>query len=50
MTSEDAQARIAAQATRADRLAAATRVLDNSGPPERLEEQVRALWDVLLLG
>lgn len=47
MTPADAQARIAAQATRAERLAAATRVIDNSGSTDRLETQVRALWDVL---
>ena len=47
MTPTDAHSRIVAQATRADRLAAATRVIDNSGSPEQLEAQVRALWDVL---
>jgi dephospho-CoA kinase len=44
MTEADARARIAAQATREERLAVATHVLDNSGTPEQLAEQVRALW------
>jgi dephospho-CoA kinase len=45
MTEEDARARIAAQATREQRRAVATHVLDNSGTPEQLAEQVRALWE-----
>jgi dephospho-CoA kinase len=48
MSPEDAQARIASQATRAERLAAATRVIDNAGPREDLEPQVRALWLALV--
>jgi dephospho-CoA kinase len=44
MAEADARARIAAQATREERLAVATHVLDNSGTPEQLAEQVRALW------
>jgi dephospho-CoA kinase len=44
MTEEDARARIAAQATREQRRAVATHVLDNSGTPEQLAQQVRALW------
>ena len=44
MTEADARARIAAQATREQRRAVATHVLDNSGTPEELEQQVRALW------
>ena len=48
MTPEDARARIAAQASRADRLAVATRVLDNSGTRSDLERDVRALWTALL--
>jgi dephospho-CoA kinase len=47
MTEQDARARIAHQATRAARVAAATWVLDNSGSPEHLEAQVKALWDDL---
>jgi dephospho-CoA kinase len=45
MTEEDARARIAAQATREQRRAVATHVLDNSGTPEQLAQQVRALWE-----
>jgi dephospho-CoA kinase len=44
MTLEDARARIAAQADRAARIAAADVVIDNSGPPEALEDQVERLW------
>lgn len=44
MTREDAAARIAAQASRADRLAIADVVLDNSAEPAHLAEQVRQLW------
>jgi dephospho-CoA kinase len=44
MAEADARARIAAQATRSERLAAATHVIDNSGPPEALDTQVQALW------
>jgi dephospho-CoA kinase len=50
MTEEDARARIAAQATREQRRAVATHVLDNSGTPEQLEQQVRALWDGWAVG
>ncbi len=42
-----AQARIAAQASRATRLAAADVVIDNSGTPEELARQVDALWQRL---
>ena len=49
MDPEQARARLAAQATRADRLAVADVVLDNEGPLERLEPQVRSLWEQLLL-
>jgi len=45
MTEEDARARIAAQATREERRSVATHVLDNSGTPEQLAQQVRALWE-----
>jgi dephospho-CoA kinase len=48
MTAEDAQARMAAQATREVRLAAADMVLDNSGSPQDLVEQVDELWPRLL--
>ncbi|MBC3841943.1 dephospho-CoA kinase [Streptacidiphilus sp. 4-A2] len=44
----EAQARLDAQASREDRLAVADVVLDNEGPLERLEPQVRALWQELL--
>ena len=44
---EDARARVAAQADRADRLAVADRVLDNNGSPEQLRGQVDRLWDEL---
>lgn len=45
MTYEAARSRIAAQATREDRLAAADVVLDNSGNIQHLLEQVDRLWD-----
>ncbi|HSL37707.1 MAG TPA: dephospho-CoA kinase [Arthrobacter sp.] len=44
MTAADARARMAAQATRADRLAAADAVLDNSGAKEELRDAVDRLW------
>lgn len=44
LTISDAQARIDAQATRADRLAAADLVIDNSGSPEDLAAQVSQVW------
>ncbi|GAA4137276.1 dephospho-CoA kinase [Actinomadura keratinilytica] len=47
MAEEDARARIAAQATREQRLALAHRVIDNSGSLEELHAQVDALWDEL---
>ncbi len=40
----DARARIARQASREDRLAIATRVIDNSGDLAALDRQVDALW------
>ncbi len=46
-TREEALARIAAQATRADRLAAATHVLDNSGSRADLRDQVVAAFRAL---
>jgi len=42
-TREEALSRIEAQASRSDRLAAATYVLENSGTPEELREQVVAV-------
>jgi dephospho-CoA kinase len=44
MTEQEARARMAAQATREERLAIADLVVDNDGPLEALEPQVRALW------
>jgi len=43
----DARARIARQASREDRLATASVVVDNSGPPEALEGQVESVWQWL---
>jgi dephospho-CoA kinase len=45
MSEEEASARIAAQAPREQRLAAADVVLDNDGTPEELADQVAALWN-----
>jgi dephospho-CoA kinase len=47
MTEEDAQARMAAQATREERLAVADIVIGNDGPLEELETRVREVWDEL---
>ncbi|MEV4435371.1 dephospho-CoA kinase [Streptomyces sp. NPDC049585] len=47
MTPDEARARMAAQATRAQRLAVADVVLTNDGPLDALEPQVRALWEQL---
>jgi dephospho-CoA kinase len=44
MTETDARARMAAQASRPERLAAADVVIDNDGDLEALRAQVRALW------
>ena len=44
LTAEDARARMAAQATDEQRRAVADVVLDNSGTPERLAEQVDRVW------
>ncbi|MCY1674857.1 dephospho-CoA kinase [Pseudarthrobacter sp. SL88] len=49
MSAEAARARMAAQAPRETRLAAADVVLDNSGPLVHLLEQVDSLWDTRLL-
>ena len=45
MTTDEARSRMAAQAAREDRLAAADVVLDNSGSIEELLEEVDRLWD-----
>ncbi|MEU0301427.1 dephospho-CoA kinase [Streptomyces sp. NPDC006175] len=47
MTESDARARMAAQATREERLAVADIVIDNDGPLEDLEFQVRGVWSEL---
>jgi dephospho-CoA kinase len=44
LSAEDARARMAAQATREERLDAADYVLDNSGSPDHLRVQVDRLW------
>ncbi|MEW1722968.1 dephospho-CoA kinase [Streptomyces sp. NPDC093109] len=48
MTESEARERMAAQATREERRAAADLVIDNDGPLERLEPRVRAIWRDLL--
>ncbi|MFD4900869.1 dephospho-CoA kinase [Streptomyces sp. NPDC058411] len=47
MTESDARARMTAQATREERLAVADLVIDNDGPLEDLEPQVREVWSQL---
>ncbi len=47
MAEADARARIAAQASRAERLAVADHVIDNDGPRSALASQVDALWRAL---
>ncbi|WP_328945228.1 dephospho-CoA kinase [Streptomyces sp. NBC_00250] len=47
MVESEARARMAAQATRAQRLAVADLVIDNDGPLDALEPQVRKVWDEL---
>jgi dephospho-CoA kinase len=47
MPEGDARARMAAQAGREQRLAVADVVIDNDGPLEELEPQVRRLWEQL---
>ncbi|MFD7334624.1 dephospho-CoA kinase [Streptomyces violascens] len=49
MTPEEARARMAAQADRAQRLAVADLVVDNDGPLESLEPQVRKVWEELVV-
>jgi dephospho-CoA kinase len=46
MDEEDVRRRIAVQAARADRLAVADAVIDNSGSREDTEEQVDRLWEL----
>jgi dephospho-CoA kinase len=48
MTRAEAEARIGAQATREQRLAAADVVIDNSGSVTQLREQIDDVWSVLL--
>ena len=48
MRADDARARMARQVGRAERLARADVVIDNSGTPADLEAQVDALWPRLL--
>ena len=45
MSESDARARLAAQASRDERLAAADYVIDNEGAPEELEDQVSRVWE-----
>lgn len=47
MTENEARSRMAAQATREQRRAVADHVIDNDGPLEELEPQVRKLWQEL---
>ncbi|MDV5144896.1 dephospho-CoA kinase [Streptomyces sp. SBC-4] len=47
MDEAEARARMAAQATRAQRLAVADLLIDNDGPLDALEPQVRKVWDEL---
>ncbi|GAA2648644.1 dephospho-CoA kinase [Streptomyces lunalinharesii] len=47
MTPDEAAQRMAAQASRTDRLAVADLVIDNDGPLEALEPQVREVWERL---
>lgn len=47
MAREDAAARMAAQATRAERLAVADIVIDNDGSLEELRRRVREVWEEL---
>ncbi|MEV8402898.1 dephospho-CoA kinase [Streptomyces niveus] len=48
MAESEARSRMAAQATRERRTAAADLVIDNDGPLEKLEPQVRAVWEQLV--
>jgi dephospho-CoA kinase len=44
MREDDVRARIARQASREDRLARATHVIDNGGTRDALEAQVEMVW------
>ncbi|GAA3557739.1 dephospho-CoA kinase [Streptomyces osmaniensis] len=48
MTEEDARARMAAQATRGQRLEIADIVIDNDVPLEELQRRVKDVWDELV--
>jgi len=48
LTDEDARSRVAAQASRAERLAAADFVIDNSGTPDQMAARVARLWSELV--
>ncbi|MEV0776131.1 dephospho-CoA kinase [Streptomyces sp. NPDC050433] len=48
MAESEARSRMAAQATREQRTAAADLVIDNDGPLEKLEPQVREVWERLV--
>jgi dephospho-CoA kinase len=48
MSEDDARARIAAQASLADKMAVADFVVDNTGTLEELSERVDSLWEQLL--
>ncbi|HEX6247819.1 MAG TPA: dephospho-CoA kinase, partial [Nocardioidaceae bacterium] len=48
MTREEAEARIAAQATREERLAVATHVIDNTGTLEDLRARVAEVFEELV--
>ncbi len=50
MSPEDARARVAAQATRRERLAVATHVIDNTGTLDDLRQQVAEVVEVLRAG
>jgi dephospho-CoA kinase len=47
MAESEARARMAAQATREERRAIADLLIDNDGPLEKLEPQVRKVWEEL---
>jgi dephospho-CoA kinase len=47
MSEDEARARMAAQASREDRIAIADFVIDNEGPRDALEPQVRKIWEAL---
>ncbi len=48
MAEDEARARMAAQATREERLAVADIVVDNDGTPEELARRVREVWQELV--